>query len=71
MKKLFALVMALFVAATAVLPALGEMSVGQTTIEDLVATTLRRAHAKAAIRGADPAPVAALKGDPCAVQFVR
>jgi DNA helicase IV len=46
-----------------VLPALGEMSVGQTTIEELVATTLRRAHAKAAIRGSDPAAVAALKGD--------
>src|SRR4029079_5374165 len=33
-----------------VLPALGEMAVGQTTIEELVAGTLRRAHAKAAIR---------------------
>jgi DNA helicase IV len=46
-----------------VLPALGEMSVGQTTIEELVATTLRHANAKATIRGTDPAPVAALKGD--------
>jgi hypothetical protein len=46
-----------------VLPALGEMAVGQTTIEDLVASTLRRAHAKAAIRAIDPAAVAALKGD--------
>ena len=46
-----------------VLPALGEMSVGQTTIEELVATTLRRANAKAAIRATDPAPVATLKGD--------
>jgi DNA helicase IV len=46
-----------------VLPALGEMAVGQTTIEELVEGTLRRAHAKAAIRGTDPAPVATLKGD--------
>lgn len=46
-----------------VLPALGEMAVGQTTIEELVASTLRRAHAKAAIRGADSAAVATLKGD--------
>jgi len=47
-----------------VLPALGEMSVGQTTIEELVGTTLRRAHAKATVRGTDPADVATLKGDP-------
>jgi DNA helicase IV len=47
-----------------VLPALGEMSVGQTTIEELVAATLRRANAKAAIRGVDAASVATLKGDP-------
>jgi DNA helicase IV len=46
-----------------VLPALGEMAVGQTTIEELVATTLRRAHAKAALRGTDAAAVATLKGD--------
>ena len=46
-----------------VLPALGEMAVGQTTIEELVGVTLRRANARAAIRGTDPAPVAALKGD--------
>ena len=46
-----------------VLPALGEMAVGQTTIEELVATTLRRASPKAAIRGVDPAAVATLKGD--------
>lgn len=46
-----------------VLPALGEMAVGQTTIEELVATTLRRAHAKASLRGTDPAAVATLKGD--------
>jgi DNA helicase IV len=46
-----------------VLPALGEMAVGQTTIEELVAITLRRAHAKAAVRGSDPAATAALKGD--------
>jgi DNA helicase IV len=47
-----------------VLPALGEVAVGQTTIEELVATTLRRSHAKAEIRRTDPAPVATLKGDP-------
>ena len=47
-----------------VLPALGEMAVGQTTIEELVATTLRRANAKAAIRDTDDASVASLKGDP-------
>jgi DNA helicase IV len=46
-----------------VLPALGEMSVGQTTIEELVATTLRRAHARATVRSDDPAAVATLKGD--------
>jgi DNA helicase IV len=46
-----------------VLPALGEMAVGQTTIEELVAGTLRRAHAKSAIRRVDPASVATLKGD--------
>lgn len=46
-----------------VLPALGEMAVGQTTIEELVASTLRRAHARAAIRGVDAATVATLKGD--------
>jgi len=46
-----------------VLPALGEMAVGQTTIEELVATTLRHLHARATIRATDPAPVAALKGD--------
>jgi DNA helicase IV len=46
-----------------VLPALGEMAVGQTTIEELVATTLRRTNAKAAVRAADPAAVATLKGD--------
>jgi DNA helicase IV len=46
-----------------VLPALGEMSVGQTTIEELVAAALRRMHAKASIRGVEPAAVATLKGD--------
>jgi DNA helicase IV len=46
-----------------VLPALGEMAVGQTTIEELAASTLRRAHAKAEIHGTDQAPVATLKGD--------
>ena len=47
-----------------VLPALGEMSVGQTPIEELVATTLRRTNARAAIRGTDRAAAARLKGDP-------
>jgi DNA helicase IV len=46
-----------------VLPALGEMAVGQTTIEELVAATLRRTNAKAVIRRSDPAAVATLKGD--------
>jgi DNA helicase IV len=47
-----------------VLPALGEMAVGQTTIEQLVASTLRRAHPKATVRATDPADAAVLKGDP-------
>jgi len=46
-----------------VLPALGEMAVGQTTIEELVGTTLRRSHPKAVVRSVDAAPVATLKGD--------
>jgi DNA helicase IV len=47
-----------------VLPALGEMAVGQTTIEELVAGTLQRVHPKATIRRSDRADVATLKGDP-------
>jgi DNA helicase IV len=39
------------------------MSVGQTTIEELVVTPLRRAHAKAAVRALEPAATATLKGD--------
>src|SRR3954471_11817537 len=46
-----------------VLPALGEIDAQQTTIEALVAATLRRSNAKAVIRGADPASVAMTKGD--------
>ena len=46
-----------------VLPALGEIDAQQTTIEELVGKTLARISAKYAIRGADPATVATLKGD--------
>ncbi|MCW2783154.1 MAG: Superfamily and helicase-like protein [Marmoricola sp.] len=46
-----------------VLPALGEIDAKQTTIEELVTTTLTGLHPKAALRGVDPAPVATLKGD--------
>jgi len=46
-----------------VLPALGEIDAAQTTIEDLVAATLRRLDARYSVSGADPADVAVLKGD--------
>lgn len=46
-----------------VLPALGEIDAQQTTIEELVGTTLSRLHARYAVRGEDPADVATLKGD--------
>jgi hypothetical protein len=47
-----------------VLPALGEIDAQQTTIEELVGKTLARLSPKYAVRGADPADVATLKGDP-------
>ena len=46
-----------------VLPALGEIDAQQTTIEELVGTTLSRLNARYAVRGEDPADVATLKGD--------
>ena len=46
-----------------VLPALGEIDAKQTTVEELVARTLTSLHPKAALRRADPAAVATLKGD--------
>jgi DNA helicase IV len=46
-----------------VLPALGEIDAQQTTIEELVGTTLTRLNAKYAVRGADDPQVATLKGD--------
>ncbi|HEX4977355.1 MAG TPA: AAA family ATPase [Nocardioides sp.] len=46
-----------------VLPALGEIDAAQTTIEDLVATTLRRLDARYAVTGTDAPDVAVLKGD--------
>ncbi len=46
-----------------VLPALGEIDAQQTTIEELVAKTLARLHARYVIRGADDPAVATLKGD--------
>ena len=46
-----------------VLPALGEIDAQQTTIEELVGKTLSRIGATYAIRGADSAEIATLKGD--------
>jgi DNA helicase IV len=46
-----------------VLPALGEIDAQQTTIEELVSTTLSRLNARYAIRGVDDPAVATLKGD--------
>ena len=45
-----------------VLPALGEIDAQQTTIEELVGTTLARLNAKYAVRGADAAAVADAQG---------
>ncbi len=47
-----------------VLPALGEIDAAQTTIEQLVATTLRRLDERYAVTGRDAPDVAVLKGDP-------
>jgi DNA helicase IV len=46
-----------------VLPALGEIEATQSTIEELVATSLRELDGRWTIRGTDPADVATLKGD--------
>ena len=46
-----------------VLPALGEVEAGQTTIEALVAKSLAALNARWTIRGHDDAAVATLKGD--------
>ena len=46
-----------------VLPALGEIDAKQTTLEELVVTTLTALQPKAALRRSDPAAVATLKGD--------
>jgi len=46
-----------------VLPALGEIDAAQTTIEDLVAGTLRRLDARYSVTGQDSPEVAVLKGD--------
>jgi DNA helicase IV len=46
-----------------VLPALGEIDARQTTIEALVERTMATLNARYAVRGADPADVATLKGD--------
>ena len=47
-----------------VLPALGEIDAQQTTIQELVGTTLARLNQRYAVRGTDSAEVATLKGDP-------
>lgn len=47
-----------------VLPALGEIDAEQTTIEQLVGTTLAAANPRWVVRGGDATDVAALKGDP-------
>lgn len=54
-----------------VLPALGEIEAQQTTIEQLVGTTLAGVRATYAIRGEDPADVATLKGDVRLAEVVR
>ncbi|HET8560612.1 MAG TPA: AAA family ATPase [Marmoricola sp.] len=46
-----------------VLPALGEIDARQTTLEELVVSTLVALHPRAALRRSDPADVATLKGD--------
>ena len=54
-----------------VLPALGEIDAQQTTIEELVATTLAGLQPKNAIRGEDAAAVATLKGDARMAEVLR
>ena len=53
-----------------VLPALGEIDARQTTVEELVGRTLA-GSAGDAIRGADPAAVATLKGDARMAEVLR
>jgi DNA helicase IV len=54
-----------------VLPALGEIEAGQTTIEALVARTLTGLDARWSIRGTDAPDVATLKGDPRLAEVLR
>ena len=54
-----------------VLPALGEIDAQQTTIEELVGKTLSGLHARYAVRGADDAHTATLKGDARMAEVVR
>jgi DNA helicase IV len=54
-----------------VLPALGEIEAQQTTVEEMVGTTLRAVRATYEIRGEDPADVATLKGDVRLAEVIR
>jgi DNA helicase IV len=54
-----------------VLPALGEIDAQQTTIEELVGTTLSRLSARYSVRGVDDPHVATLKGDARLAEVVR
>ena len=54
-----------------VLPALGEIDATQSTIEELVARTLREQNPRWEVRGEDPAAVAVLKGDARLAEVLR
>ncbi len=54
-----------------VLPALGEIDATQSTIEELVAKTLRGLNPKWQVRGEDGAPAATLKGDARLAEVLR
>ncbi len=54
-----------------VLPALGEIDATQSTIEELVARSLRDQNPRWEIRGEDSAPVATLKGDGRMAEVLR
>ena len=54
-----------------VLPALGEIDAQQTTIEELLRTTLARLSPRYLLRGADDPAVATLKGDARLAEVVR
>ena len=54
-----------------VLPALGEIDATQSTIEELVARTLREQNPRWEVRGEDPAEVAVLKGDARLAEVLR